>query len=157
MLIDGPLLEGKLIRRYKRFLMDIELPDGAVQTVHCPNSGSMEGCLPEGAPVLASLGKGKARKLSHTAELIGISRGWIGINTHRTNRIVEEALRKQKVGELAEYESVRPEFKISDASRIDFLLTGQGLPDCYVEVKNTTMPTADGALSLIHILTLPTN
>lgn len=146
MRIEGPFLEGTLIRRTKRFLMALRLLDGTPFTVHCPNSGSMEGCLLEGAPVLASLGKGAGRRYTHGAEWIRFPAGWVGINTLRTNRIVEEALRLKRIPELAAYTEVRPEAWISPHSRSDFLLTGPGLPDCYVEVKNTTFPTKDGAV-----------
>jgi sugar fermentation stimulation protein A len=147
MLVDGPFIEGTLIRRTKRFLMELRLADGSDFTVHCPNSGSMEGCLLEGAPVLASLGKGAGRRYSHTAEWIHFPDGWVGINTLRTNRIAEEALRLGRIPELAAYCNVRPEAWISKHSRSDFLLTQEGLPDCFVEVKNTTLPTKDGAVA----------
>ncbi|MDP8256731.1 MAG: DNA/RNA nuclease SfsA [Candidatus Alcyoniella australis] len=147
MIVDGPLISGKLVRRYKRFLMDLELDDGSLLTVHCPNSGSMEGCLEPGARVLASPGKGKGRKLSHSAEWIELAIGWVGINTMRTNQIAREALLERWIPELAQYDQVRPEYKISSSSRIDFLLQGNGLPDCYVEVKNTTLPMPQGAIA----------
>lgn len=146
MRVDGPFIEGTLIRRTKRFLMALRLPDGSAFTVHCPNSGSMEGCLLEGAPVLASPGKGPGRMYSHSAEWIRFPEGWVGINTLRTNRIAEEALRLGHIPELAAYGTVRPEAWISEHSRSDFLLSEAGLPDCYVEVKNTTYPTKDGAV-----------
>jgi len=153
MRIDGPFLEGTLIRRAKRFLMDLRLPDGSTFTVHCPNSGSMEGCLLEGAPVLASLGKGSGRRYSHTAEWIRFPDGWVGINTLRTNRIAEEALRLGRIPELAGYREMRPEARIGPHSRADFLLTQDGLPDCFVEVKNTTLPTKDGAVAFPDSIT----
>jgi sugar fermentation stimulation protein A len=144
LVITEPLVEGTLIARYKRFLMDLRLPDGRVVTVHCPNSGSMEGCLLEGAPVLASEARNPERRLKYTAETVRLPSGWVGINTHRTNLIVGEALRARAVPELAQYEEVRAEVPYGRNSRIDFLLTGSGLPPCYVEVKNTTWPTPDG-------------
>jgi sugar fermentation stimulation protein A len=146
MRVEGPFVEGVLIRRAKRFLMDLRLPDGSPFRVHCANSGSMEGCLREGAPVLASPGKGPGRRYSHTAEWIRFPDGWVGINTLRTNRIAEEALHLRRIPELAAYTGVRPEARISAHSRSDFILTEPGLPDCYVEVKNTTFPTVEGAV-----------
>ncbi len=153
MIVEGPFLEGKLIQRYKRFLMDLRLEDGSITTVHCPNSGSMEGCLLEDAPVVASLGKGKNRKLSHTAEWIKLPAGWVGINTHRTNQIAGEALRMGRLPELASYTEVRSEVKYGKASRVDFLLTQDGLPNCYVEVKNTTLPMEGGAIAFPDAVT----
>lgn len=144
MVIAEPLIEGTLISRYKRFLMDLRLPDGRVVTVHCPNSGSMEGCLLEGAPVLASEARNPERKLKYTAEAIRLPTGWVGLNTHRTNLLVGEALRARAVPELAAYSEVKAEVPYGRNSRIDFLLTGAGLPPCYVEVKNTTWPSPDG-------------
>ncbi len=144
MIVESPIVEGRLIRRYKRFLMDLQLEDGSVLTVHCPNSGSMEGCLEQGARVLASRSDNPKRKLSCTAEWIHLKSGWVGINTHRANRIVEEALRLGRVPSLAGYGNVRPEVPYDGNSRVDFLLTESGLPPCYVEVKNTTWPSPDG-------------
>jgi sugar fermentation stimulation protein A len=146
MRVPQPLLRGRLVTRYKRFLMDIRLRGGRVVTVHCPNSGSMEGCLDANANVIASPKIGQGR-LSHVAEWIRGPDGWIGINTQRSNAIVGEALRKQQIPELAGYEEVRAEVPYGKHSRVDFLLTSANLPSCYVEVKNTTWPGPDGALA----------
>ncbi len=153
MLIRGPLLQGRFIQRYKRFLMDIRLDDGKIFTVHCPNTGSMEGCLEEDALVLASPGKNPKRKLSHTAEWIRLSTGWVGINTHRSNQIVAEALLQRSILSLEQYTQVRREVPIGNSSRVDFMLTGPGLPPCYVEVKNTTWPTPDGGIGFPDAVT----
>lgn len=152
MLVPTPLLSGMLVARYKRFLMDVRVGRRVV-TVHCANSGSMEGCLPATARVLASPKVGKGR-LSHVAEWILGADGWIGINTHRSNGIVGEALRARSIAELAAYGQVRAEVPYGENSRVDFLLTEPGLPDCYVEVKNTTWPGADGALAFPDAVTL---
>lgn len=125
--------------------MDIRVGHEVV-TVHCPNSGSMEGCLPEGAEVLASPKVGQG-KLPYVAEWIRGPDGWIGINTIRSNAIVGEALRAQRIAELAAYCTVKAEVRYGENSRVDFMLTQRGLPDCYVEVKNTTWPGDDGALA----------
>jgi sugar fermentation stimulation protein A len=146
MIVPQPLLRGRLVARYKRFLMDIRLCGDRVVTVHCPNSGSMEGCLDDNAEVIASPKTGQGR-LSHVAEWIRGSDGWIGINTQRSNAIVGEALKKRRIPELRDYCDVRAEVPYGKHSRVDFLLTSPGLPDCYVEVKNTTWPGADGALA----------
>lgn len=149
--VPTPLLSGRLVARYQRFLMDLRVGDDVI-TVHCPNSGSMEGCLPPGAAVLASpkLGQGK---LPYVAEWIRGPDGWIGINTHRSNAIVAAALRRRRIAELAAYRNVRAEVRYGEASRVDFLLTEPGLPDCYLEVKNTTWPGPDGALGFPDAVT----
>ena len=146
MIVPQPLLRGRLVTRYKRFLMDIRVRGGRVVTVHCPNSGSMEGCLDDNAEVIASPKIGQGR-LSHVAEWIHGPDGWIGINTHRSNAIVGEALNDRRIPELAVYDNVHAEVPYGKHSRVDFLLTSPGQPDCYVEVKNTTWPGADGALA----------
>jgi sugar fermentation stimulation protein A len=115
-------------------------------TVHCPNSGSMEGCLDDNAEVIASPKRGQGR-LSHVAEWIRGPDGWIGINTQRSNAIVGEALKERRIPELRGYHNVRAEVPYGKRSRVDFLLTSPGLPDCYVEVKNATWPGPDGALA----------
>jgi sugar fermentation stimulation protein A len=152
MQVPTPLLAGTLVARYKRFLMDVRI-GGQVVTVHCANSGTMEGCLPLGAEVLAAPTAGKGR-LSHVAEWIRGPDGWIGINTNRSNAIVGEALRARRIPELAAYRQVRPEVRFGEASRVDFLLTEPGLPDCYVEVKTATWPGPDDALAFPDAVTL---
>jgi len=151
MLVSTPLLSGVLVARYKRFLMDIRVGSDVI-TVHCPNSGSMEGCLPEGAEVLASPKTGQG-KLPYVAEWIRGTDGWIGINTLRSNTIVGEALRQGRIEELASYRSVKAEVRYGTNSRVDFLLTQPGLPNCYVEVKNTTWPGSDDALAFPDAVT----
>jgi sugar fermentation stimulation protein A len=153
MIVPQPLLRGRLVARRQRFLMDIRVRGGRVVTVHCPNSGSMEGCLPENAEVIASPKTGQGR-LSHVAEWIRGPDGFIGINTHRSNAIVGEALRARRIPELSGYGSVRAEVPYGRHSRVDFLLTAPGLPDCYVEVKNATWPGPDGALAFPDAVTL---
>ena len=138
---------GTLIRRYKRFLADVEMEDGATVTVHCPNSGSMLGCDREGAKVLVSRSTNKNRKLAYTWELVRVGRTWVGINTMRTNRVAEEGLLQGEVPELAGFERLEREVPYGQNSRIDLLL--HGLPSgppairaprlCYVEVKNVTL------------------
>jgi sugar fermentation stimulation protein A len=151
MRVPTPLVSGRLIRRYQRFLMDIRVGRKVV-TVHCPNSGSMEGCLPADAEVLASPRMGKG-KLPYVAEWIRGPDGWIGINTLRSNAIVAEALRERRIVELAAYRTIRAEVPYGESSRVDFLLTEPGSPDCYLEVKNTTWPGGDGALAFPDAVT----
>ena len=87
-----PLQEGRILNRYKRFLADIELPDGRVVTAHCPNTGSMLGCWEPGAPVQLSHSENPRRKLAWTLERVDMGGGWIGVNTSRTNAVVAEAV-----------------------------------------------------------------
>jgi sugar fermentation stimulation protein A len=151
MIVPTPLLAGTLVARYKRFLMDVRVGKQVI-TVHCPNSGSMEGCLPPDAQVLATPKTGQG-KLPYVAEWIRGDDGWIGINTLRSNAIVGEALRAGRIPELAAYRTVKPEVRYGENSRIDFLLRQSGLPDCYVEVKNTTWPGSDGSLAFPDAVT----
>ena len=136
MKLPQPLLEGTLLRRYKRFFTDIELPDGTVVTAHTPNTGSMKQCAVPGYRVLISQANNPKRKLKYTLELIRVGDFWVDTHTQRTNRIVEEALRHGSIAGLEGF-SVQPEYKIGD-SRIDFYLE-KGDERVLVEVKNVTL------------------
>jgi len=136
MKLPAPLLEGRLLRRYQRFLTDVELPDGSVVTAHTPNTGSMRQCAVAGHRVFISRADNPNRKLGYTLELIEVNGNWVDTHTHRTNRVVEEALRQGWIETLAGYR-VTPEFPYHD-SRIDFLLDN-GDERVLVEVKNVTL------------------
>ena len=110
------LTEGRLIKRYKRFLADVELADGSVITVHCPNSGSMKGCAVPGGRVLLSRSANPDRAYAHTWELAEAGGGWIGINTGLPNRLVREAIENGTVPELQGYDSIRPEVPYGERS-----------------------------------------
>lgn len=140
------LIPGRLIKRYKRFLADIELEDGSMVTAHCPNSGSMLGCNRPGSPVMLSRSDNPTRKLAYTLELVQVDRWWVGLNTMLPNRLVEEAILNGTITELQGYARLRREVAYgSERSRIDLLLEGeQGR--CYVEVKNVTLVEDDRAL-----------
>jgi sugar fermentation stimulation protein A len=155
MKLPTPILRGHLIRRRLRFLLDLRTDAGELTTVHCPNTGTMEGCLEPDALVLASRAENPERKYPYGAELIQLASGaWIGINTLRANRIVGEALRGGAVPELAVYDQVRAEVRYGEASRADFLLEAEGEPPCLVEVKNATWPTPDGGTGFPDAVTL---
>lgn len=137
-----PLTEGRILRRYKRFLADIELEDGSLVTAHCPNTGRMTGCWREGALAQLSHSNDPKRKLAWTLERIDMGQGWVGVNTSRVNAVVAEALEQQRIPALDGYRQVQREPRINlegvDGSRLDFLLEGE-TGKTYIEVKSTTL------------------
>lgn len=140
------LLEGRLIKRHKRFLADVELLDGSIVIAHCPNTGAMKNCAEPGSRVWLNDVNDPRRKLRYTWELVeSADKALICINTQRANQLVKEALEQGLIEPLARYPSIRPEAPYGqENSRIDFLLTGDNLPDCYLEVKNLTLCVGGG-------------
>lgn len=144
MLYSRKLVEGRLIRRYKRFLADIQLPDGVI-TAACPNTGSLMGCCEAGSRVWLSESDSATRKYRHTWELIEVGKVMVGINTGLPNALVSEAITNGTLGELSGYASIRREVAFGEErSRVDLLLQGAGREDCYVEVKNVTAAASKG-------------
>jgi sugar fermentation stimulation protein A len=141
----NPLVPGRLIRRYKRFLAEIELDSGGVVTAHCPNSGTMMTCSDPGSRVLVSRAEGRHRKLAWTWELIHTGPGWCMVNTRWPNIAVGEALRAGGIPELGDYGHVAAEVACGD-SRLDFVLSGPSGKRCWVEVKNCTLLWDDGRI-----------
>ena len=139
MKFETPLIRGILLKRYKRFMADIELEDKSIITAHCPNSGSMLSINVPGSTVWISKAKNPNRKLKYTLELICIKNAIIGENTNHPNNLVSEAIVSDIIPELSGYTSLRREVKYGENSRIDILLQSKEKPDCYVEVKNVTM------------------
>ena len=145
-MIFPSLSSGILLRRYKRFLADVQLPNGEQITVHCPNTGAMTGCANAGDTLWFSTSDNPKRKYAHTWELTQTQGGdFICINTQRANQLVAEALENQWIVELVDYREIWAEQKYgTEKSRIDFLLKKQGFADCFVEVKSTTLLTENG-------------
>ncbi len=134
-----PLIRGKLIKRYKRFLADIELENGDVVTAHCANSGSMLSVSGSGSDVWISPARNPDRKLKFTWELLRVGDTWVGVNTSHPNKLVFDAIADGTITELQGYETQRREVKYGKNSRIDILLESAGGKKCYVEIKNVTM------------------
>lgn len=137
------LYPGTLLKRYKRFLSDIELDSGETITAHCPNTGPMTGVCHVGGRVMVSHNPSPKRKLPYTWELTEVQDTrptWVGTNTALPNRVIKAALADHVFSELGPYTDIRSEVKYGQdgKSRIDFLLQGDDLRPIYVEVKNTT-------------------
>jgi sugar fermentation stimulation protein A len=151
MRFPAPLVPGRLLRRHKRFLADVELAGGGTVTAACPNTGSMLGCCEPGSRVWLSESASPARKYRHTWELVearaeGRRRAvLVGINTGLSNRLVAEAIEAGTIAELAGYDSIRREVAFGEErSRVDLLLEARRRRPCYVEVKNVTAAVSGG-------------
>lgn len=138
------LIHGKLIKRYKRFLADVELDDGTVVVAHCTNSGSMKSCLEEGAEVYLSPADDPKRKTRFTWEMIRINKGWVGINTANPNLLAFEAVLNDEIPDLSGYTHVQREVKFGD-SRFDVFAENEN-EKCFIEVKNVSMKEGQFAL-----------
>jgi sugar fermentation stimulation protein A len=135
---ESPLIEAVLLKRYKRFLADVDL-GGEIITAHVPNTGSMTSCWEPGQKCAISKSSNPARKLPYTLEFSSTGEGWIGVNTANANKLAHLWLTQELIPELAGYSNIQPEKKIGN-SRIDFYLEGHAShPPCYVEVKNVTL------------------
>jgi sugar fermentation stimulation protein A len=136
---EQPLRSGTLIRRYKRFLAEVQTTDGERITAHCPNSGSMLSVSTPGAPVWLSESDNPKRKYPHTWEIVSCEGVSVGINTGLPNTIVARAIARGAIPELAGYARLRREVRYGAHSRIDMMLEDDGRPSCLIEVKNVTM------------------
>ena len=131
------LLQGSLIKRYKRFFIDIKYQNKTI-TAHCPNSGSMMGLTNFGSKAWFSKVDNPKRKLKYTLQIVEKNNKQIGVNTHLTNKIVLEALNKKKIKSLSKFNNIKTEVKFSDNTRFDFLLSNNK-EKCFLEVKNVTL------------------
>lgn len=145
---SSPLLPGRLVKRYQRFLADVLLESGVQVTAHCPNTGSMLGCKAPESRVWLSPASDPKRKLPYTWEIVEAGPGvLVGIHTGRSNGLVREAIGSGTIRELAGYGRIRQEVRYGrENSRIDLLLEDPAgrRPDCYVEVKNVTAAAEEG-------------
>jgi sugar fermentation stimulation protein A len=152
MRIDLPVLEGKFLRRYKRFFTDVELPDGSVVVAHCPNTGSLKTCLEEGRPAILRDTQDPERKLRHVFQSIRVGKTWVNVDTSLPNQATYEHVVAGQIPELKGYAEAKREVKYGVNSRIDLLLTGAKGERCWVEVKNTTY-ALDGAAAFPDAVT----
>lgn len=147
-----PLLEGTLLKRYKRFFADIELTTGEIITAHCANTGPMTGVCHIGGRVMVSHSSDPKRKLPYTWELSEVHDTvptWVGVNTALPNRVVKSALAARLFPELGEYDQILPEvcYGSDRKSRVDFVAKGEpSQRPIYIEVKNTTWVSGTRAL-----------
>ena len=133
MKFTNSLIKGKLLKRYKRFFADIKV-NNKIITAHCPNTGSMQGLLDQGNEVLLTEHNDPKRKLKFTLEIIKVKKRFVGVNTHRANKIVNHGLENKLISEFKNIKNIKPEFKFSDDTRFDFLCDSN-----LIEVKNVTL------------------
>ena len=137
MKFDTPLIKTKFIKRYKRFFVDVML-NKEILTAHCPNSGSMMGLLNANENAWVSKSKNPKRKLKYTLEILEKEKQKVGVNTHLTNKIVEEALVNKKIKEFEKFNQVQREVKFNNNTRFDFLVSNKK-EQAFIEVKNVTL------------------
>ena len=131
------LLQGTLIKRYKRFFVDINFGDNII-TAHCPNTGSMMGLLNKGNKTWFSETNNPKRKLKYSLEIIEVKKNLVGINTLLTNKLVFEALNLKKIKNLIKFDNIKTEVKFSNDTRFDFLISNSK-EKCLLEAKNVTL------------------
>jgi sugar fermentation stimulation protein A len=137
MIFEKPLVHGRLIKRYKRFLADITLDNGEIITAHCTNTGAMKTCLEDNAEVYLTPVDDPKRKTKFTWEMIKINNDWIGINTGNPNKLAFDAVKNGEIEKLKGYTEVKREVKFGD-SRFDVMAKNES-ETCFIEVKNVTL------------------
>lgn len=144
MVFSSNLLQGTLIKRYKRFIADVQLDDGSDVQAHCPNTGPMTGISGPGMRVALSYHDNPRRKLCYTWEMTQVESGqWVGVNTHRPNDLFHQAFNQGQLAVFKDYSEIRSEVRWGD-SRFDFLLRKDGHNPRYVEIKNAHMKRNEG-------------
>ena len=145
MRFQTPLVPGRLIKRYKRFLADVILDDGRQVTAHCANPGAMIGLKEPGLRVWLEPNDDPKKKLKFGWRLIEHESGhFTGVDTSLANKVIKEALLARRVPGLEAFDTCRPEVRYGTKSRVDFLLSSAGQPDIYIEVKSVTLQRQAG-------------
>lgn len=144
MQFDPPLIEARLVRRYKRFLADVEIEGQGVVVAHCPNPGRMTGLDEADARVWLSRSGRLDRKLAYTLEYVEANAQMTGVNTHRANALAREALALGRIEALRAYDEVQSEVAYHEKSRVDFRLSASGAPTLWLEVKSVTLSRQSG-------------
>ena len=142
MIFENKLISGLLIKRYKRFFVDIEV-NNKIITAHCPNTGSMHGLLSKGNKVWISKSNNPNRKLKYTLEIIQDDNSKVGVNTHSSNKIVHHALRNNLIRDFNNILEIKPEIKFGSNTRFDFLVLKEKTK-AFIEVKNVTLSRKKG-------------
>ena len=137
MIFKNKLISGQLIKRYKRFFVDIRIKNQIV-TAHCPNTGSMRGLLKKGNKVWLSKSDNPNRKLKYTLEIIEDEKSKVGVNTHSANKIVKHALQNNLIKQFKNILDIKAETKFGTNTRFDFLINNKN-NKTFIEVKNVTL------------------
>jgi len=145
------LISGELIKRYKRFFVDVKI-DNKTVTAHCPNTGSMMGLLEKGNKVWLSKSDNPKRKLKYTLEVIESNGSKVGVNTHLTNKIALDAIYKSKIQNFKNYDFVKQEVKFGNNTRFDLFLTKKN-KKIFIEVKNVTLSRQKGVAEFPDAIT----
>jgi len=154
MRFQSPLLRATLLRRYKRFLADIRLADGTETTAHCANPGAMTGLAEPGTTVWVERNDDPRRKLRYAWRLTETAEGaLVCVDTSAANRVVHAALTARALPAFTAYDEVRPEQRIGDSSRADFILRAPGLPETVIEVKSVTLSRDPGLAEFPNTVT----
>jgi sugar fermentation stimulation protein A len=134
---ENKLISGDLIKRYKRFFVDVKI-NNKIVIAHCPNSGSMLGLLKKNNKVWITEAINKKRKLKYTLQIIEENNSKVGVNTHLTNKIVNHALQENMIKEFSKKVKIKSEQRFGKNTRFDFFLE-DGNTKSFLEVKNVTL------------------
>jgi sugar fermentation stimulation protein A len=152
-LILPDLISGKLFKRYKRFLADVELETGEIITAHCPNTGTMKACSEPGRKVYLSFHDNPKRKYKYSWEFIEMPTSLVGVNTLMPNRLVYHSIKSGKLEAFAEYDEVRSEVNVGNKHRLDLMVLKNSTDPCYIEIKNCSL-VEDGTACFPDAVTL---